>query len=357
MGTQWIRAALAGAVSLTATSAVAAINTQEVPRPSATPNATPVAPLTVESARPEELKRQTYSFVQAFAATTAKLDQVARWTQPVCVSAVGLSPDLNAQVKARVEDVAKALGVGAQGVGCRSNVEVFFTDKPQALLDRVAGQHEQLLGYWHRRDRNKLKTVTHPIQSWYMTATGGAGGNTVGMTFETVEVGTPASGSPAPAPRDEGGRQPHGFQIDDEDNQRAPTGCGDNPHFTACLTSEFQHVMVVVDFSKVQGLALGPIADFVTMLALAQPKSLDGCNALPSVVDLFSQTCAGNAMNGLTRADVAYLTALYKTNLEARKAGQQTDIADKMADMLLKADASDRLAAFGGAAAKPSAGK
>jgi hypothetical protein len=182
------------------------------------------------------------------------------------------------------------------------------------------------------------------------------------MTFEVIEqwgvpnsAGVPTAGTAVPVGA--AGRQPHGFQYDDEDNFRGTTGCGDKAKFTACLTSEFAHVLVVVDTKRMQDFGPGLISDYVVMVALAQPKSLDGCNVLPSVIDLFSQGCPNFGMEGLTRADVAYLTALYKTNLEARKAGQETDIAEKMADMLLKANASDRLATFGGVAVKTSTGR
>jgi hypothetical protein len=80
------------------------------------------------------------------------------------------------------------------------------------------------------------------------------------------------------------------------------------------------------------------------MVALAQPKSLDGCNVLPSVVDLFSKDCPGrNGEDGLTRADVGYLTGLYGMDLEGTKKSQMNDIAERMADMLLKANKVDRL--------------
>jgi hypothetical protein len=342
----------------------AAMATQEPPKvvmkptpadPAAGAAAITVAPVIVEATKPAELKRQTYSFVQTYAATTVKLDQVARWTQPLCVTVQGLPQGADAEVKARVEEVATALKVGAQGAGCPPNLQIVFTDQPQAFMDKVAVEHERLLGYWHHRDRDKLKTVTRPVQAWYVTGTGGAGGNVVGMTFQIDDK----AGSVSTPPRiGTFGRMPHGFQYDDEDNSwYGPTGCGDNPHFTACLTSEFQHVLVVVDTKRMQDYGPGLIADYVVMVAMAQPKSLDGCNVLPSVIDLFSAGCPNFGMEGLTRADVAYLTALYKTNLEARKAGQETDIAEKMADMLLKANAAERLATFGGATVKTSTGQ
>jgi hypothetical protein len=357
MGTPWIRAALAGAACLYATGALATQDPPKVAMKPAPPEPTAVAPVIVEATRPAELKRQTYNYVQTYAAPTERLDQVARWAQPVCVTVQGLPLSANAEVKARVEEAASALKVPVKGAGCPPNLQIVFTDQPQAFMDKVADEHERLLGYWHHRDRDKLKTVTRPVQAWYVTGTGGSGTDTVPLEFEFVKAGGQA-GTNQPPRRGTVGRQPHGFQYDDEDNYWwGSTGCGDNPHFTACLTSEFQDVLVVVDTRRMGDYGPGLISDYVVMLSLAQPKSLDGCNVLPSVLDLFSQGCSNFAMEGLTRADVAYLTALYKTNLEGRKAVQQTDIAEKMADMLLKANATDRLATFGGATVKASTGR
>jgi hypothetical protein len=348
------------ASSIAILAASAALATQEPPKVAMKPalpvNAAPtvVAPVIVEAVKPAELKRQTYNFVQTFSAATERLNQVARWAQPLCVTVQGLPLSANAEVKARVEEVATALKVLVKGAGCRPNLQIVFTDGPQAFMDQVADEHERLLGYWHHRDRDKLKTVTRPVQAWYVTGTGGDGGDVVGPAFESM-----MKDSPATRPRiGTFGNMPHGFQYDDEETYwYGSTGCGDKAAFTACLTSEFQSVLVVVDTERMQDYGPGLISDYVVMLSLAQPKSLDGCNVLPSVLDLFSQGCANFGMEGLTRADVAYLTALYKTDLEARKFAQQTDIAGRMADMLLKANATDRLATFGGATVKTSTGR
>ena len=316
------------------------------------PGPTQVSPLVVEATKPAELKRQTYNFVQNFTATTYKLDQVARWTQGICVTVQGLPPDAAAEVKARVEEVANALKVGVRKAGCRPNIQVAFTAQPQALLDRVAGQSEQLLGYWHHRDRDKLKTVIYPVQAWYVTGTAGSGGGTAGMAFMNVDTwGDAVNGvldyAPGPAEAGAVGNQPHGDMVDDENNGRSPTGCADSK-FSSCLLSQFLQVLVVVDTNRVQDYPPGLIADYVVMVSMAQPKSLDGCNVLPSVIDLFSAACPDAGKDGLTRADVAYLTALYKIDLQSKRSGQETDIANRMADMLLKANAADRLAKWGG---------
>jgi len=298
----------------------------------------PASPPATVAMTPAEVRQQAYQFAQVFSATSAKLDQLARWTKPVCVSVQGLQADAAARVTGRVEEVARSVGVGAQPAGCKPNMQIVFTAKPQALLDKVALEHEHLLGYWHRRDRDRLKTVTRPVQAWYVTGTRGETGNSAGMMFGGMDRTWTNTGA--------AGRQPESFQIDDEDNVGpGPTGCAGEPRFTGCLASEFQNVLVVVDADRVQDLNPGLIADYVAMLAMAQPRSPDACNGLPSVIELFAKGCpAAAARNGLTRADVAYLTALYKIDLQARKPGQVADLAGRMADMLIKADQSARLA-------------
>lgn len=327
--------------------------TQEPPRvvmKPAPPAGTPtVAPLAVEATEPAELKKQTYSFVDTFSAATPRLDQYARWTDPVCVTVQGLSPDQEAKIKARVEEVAKGVGVRVLGKGCQANIEVKFSAQPQGFLDQVAATHEDMLGYWHRRDRDTLKVMNRPIQAWYRTATVGAGGTT-GSAFTYIESGGSATAVPAGTV----GEQASGKIIDDPD-ERAPTGCG-NSRFSSCLKSVFDHVLIMVDTNAVASAPAGLVADYVAMLAMAQPQSLDGCNALKSVIDIYARGCAGrDPPDGLTRADVAFLTSLYKIDLEAKKLSQETDISNRMSDMLLKANATDRVATWGKATKTSSA--
>ena len=201
-----------------------------------------------------------------------------------------------------------------------------FTDKPQPLMDVVAKRLEPLLGYYHRHDTNQLKTVTHPVQAWYVTATRGQGPN-AGLLFSSYGQYS----------------QLDAEVIDDPDNQ-PPDGCGANTHFTACLQSRFRNVFMVADSEPLEGKNLGLVADYMVMLALSQPRSLDGCNALASVIDLLAKsTCPGrDPPSGLTPADAAYLTALYASDAEGRKTSEQDDIAGRMAKMLTAAKAAAR---------------
>ena len=309
--------ALACLPALTATAAMP--QTAPVPAAKAAP-ATTVAPLTVQaSPSPKVIQKQSRSFVQTYAAApNPEIDQIGRWHDGVCVQVVGLlQADQAAMIKARIEGVAREVGLPAPWTtpeGCKANVEIVFTDQPQAVMDTVALRREYLLGYYHLHDRDRLKTVTHPIQAWYVTETIGDGLNFGSIIWQRL------------------------LRVIDDPEETPPDGCGES-HFSACLTSAFNNVFIVADSKALEGKEIGLVADDMVMLALSQPKSLDGCNALPSVIDRFAKSaCPGrDPPDGLTPGDAAYLTALYASDPEARKASEQSDIALQMAKILIKA--------------------
>lgn len=289
---------------------------------------TSISPVTVSG----NLDKQAFDFVTAYAAATPKIEQVPRWRGPVCAQVIGLPDDQAAQVKARVEEVAKDVGLGAGGANCYANVQIAFAAQPQRIVDNFIKGREWVLGYYHTD--SKVKAVTQPIQSWYATATLGGAGNNAGWAFAAMGGGGQVQS---------GGN--NATQIDprvlDGPESTPPTGCGDST-FTSCLQSVFANVFIVVDTSKAQGKNIGVLSDYVAMLALSQPRSLGACHALPSVTDLFVSNCASGAADGLTAADAAYLTALYQANPEARKINEQADIAGRMAKMLAPAGVAAR---------------
>ena len=55
---------------------------------------------------------------------------------------------------------------------------------------------------------------------------------------------------------------------------------------------------------------IGTLADYIAVLALSQPGSLDGCEALPSITNLLTSGCNTIART-ITDGDLAYLRGLY----------------------------------------------
>jgi hypothetical protein len=76
----------------------------------------------------------------------------------------------------------------------------------------------------------------------------------------------------------------------------------------------------------IAGQEIGPIADYIAMLSLSQPSSLDDCNDLPSILDLMASGCDARAKPvALTESDVAYLKGLYAADLGAVNVSTQKD--------------------------------
>jgi hypothetical protein len=303
----------------------------------ATAPATTVAPVTVQAApaTPKQVLQRSRTFVETHAASTAKIDQLARWRDPLCVSVDGLVPEQATAVKARIEDVAKAVGLKLQRPGCKANIEVVFTSKPQNLLDWVASRDNAVLGFHYPSQTNALKTVTRPVQAWYMTATLGGSSDNASLAFMNIgSVG--ATGAVSGSIGLPGSNRPP--ESVDMPGNGTPNSCGGRK-FTSCLSSEFKNVLVVVDARHMQGQGLIPLTDYVAMLALSQPKSLDGCESLASVIDLYAPApCPGRGgPDGFTPADAAYLTALYAMDPQLRRTEEQSEIAERMSKMLVKA--------------------
>jgi hypothetical protein len=307
-------------------------------QPSAPPDTVTVqAPLTHR-----EALTKSKGFVRTYAKPTVRLDQFARWEDPVCVAVSGVTPEQVAIIKARVEEVAKGVGLKLGRPACKPNIDIRFADPPQVLLDQVAQKTPALLGFHYPNEREALKTVTRPVQAWYMTASRGEGTGNVALS--TMNIGylgqRDLNGAPGATTMLGNSGLPEVIRPNeslDRPGSGIPNGCAAR-RFSSCLQSMFWHVLVVVDARKVQGQPLGPIMDYLAMLAISQPQSLDGCLDLPSIIDLFAPTpCPDRTEpDGLTRADTAYLTSLYKADLEGKKTVEQSEIAGRMADMLAR---------------------
>ncbi len=285
-------------------------------------SATTVDPLTVQGtlSSPKAVEKQSRAFVLTYAKPTEKLDQIARWHDPICVVVEGaVDPDMAAKIRTRIEGVAKTLRLRVVTSRCTENIEILFSQRPQYWLDWIAAHRDSALGFHSVPQTKTLKTVVRSVQAWYETST-------------YSDAITPAAGVM--------GTGINGFSARDEtlDNYegRTPVGCGYS-RLTSCLQSVFSNVLVFVDSGRLKDRELGPLADYLAMVTLSQPRTLDGCGALPSVIDFFAATCPGRVPpDRLTRTDMAYLKALYKADLEARKMSEVTDIASRMAQILVK---------------------
>jgi hypothetical protein len=269
----------------------------------------PVESVTVTGARARN--EQINSFVESRATPTFRLGKVARWEAGICPTAMGLKPAFLKFIVQRVKEIAARVGAPVSPVtDCRSNMEIVFTTKPQGLLDDIRQHHPAYLGYYDNGDQaDHLATVSHSIQAWY--------------TIATIDMR---------------GR----VTIDSRKAEGACIGinCPNNPDVSGTrlnsgLRSGLYHVIVVADPDRLVDHEIGTLADYIAMLALAQPRALDDCEPLPTILNLLAPGCAGAAqIQAISDSDIGYLRGLYHMSAEGTLRDQEDEIAYQMKQTL-----------------------
>jgi hypothetical protein len=189
---------------------------------------------------------------------------------------------------------------------CTANIDIVFTTAPQALLDNIRERSPDYIGYASGGDElRRLATVTHPIQAWYATETRDL------RSVSHIDTGR-ARGA----------------------LEQASTARATGTRLTTGVRSAFFHVLIVVDPSKLEGQEMVPLSDYIAMLALAQPVSLDACLQPPSILNMLAPGCAPKPAH-VTENDMAYLRGLYSMNADRQLlSSQKNDIAAQMAQSL-----------------------
>jgi len=276
---------------------------------------TPTENVTVSATK---LRKVFHEFLNTFVTPTPIGGKIARWERHVCPVVVGQTPGANAFIRQRVRYVAQVVGARIDPApDCMPNIEIVFTTTPQALLDNVHKRAVVYLGYADSSAQlEKLATVTRPIQAWYTTETQDANGLRridsgwhpgVVMSFDGS---TPLFDMP-------------------------PTYAASSSRIRDGMDSGFNHILIVIDSSKMVGQKMVPLADYIAMLALTQLNSLDACQQhQPSIVNLMAAGC-DHAEDGLTAFDLAYLQGLYNMKTSRGLVFQRNDITSVMADRLI----------------------
>jgi hypothetical protein len=261
--------------------------------------------VTAPKERPE---RQLDNFIIAHAAPSPFLRKIARWKDGICPVTIGLSAKLSLYVTQRIVRVAMMAGAPLDSrEPCRPNIAVVATPQPQELLDMVRTKRPGLLGFHYVSQAEKVATMRRAIQAWYSTATEDFYG------FVQSDGG--------------------GYNLNTED---ALSAQGIAAHVSGMRTgdglkSQFTTAIIVVDSTKIAGQAIGPVADYIAMLALAQGQYYDVCQNVPTITNLLAPDCAeGRRPAALTDIDVTYLRGLYKMAPGGSYMGERGSIAFAM---------------------------
>jgi len=283
------------------------VSAQEQPKPEEPQPGTAVENVIV-TAPALRTERALDNFIIAHSTPTPWLGKIARWKTGICPLTVGLPDRFDQYISQRILRFAVMAGAprAPDDRPCRPNILVLATPQPQAILDFMSTKRPALLGAHYISQRQKIATMTLPVQAWYSTATEDFRGFIV-ADLPSRALGYGVMGGGFPSLYVSGSR----------------TGDG--------LKSEFTTAVIIVDTRKIGGQEIGPLADYIAMLALSQGQSYDTCQDVPTINNLMAANCDADLKpSALTDIDVTYLRGLYKMDAGRSFLGQRGSIAFEM---------------------------
>jgi hypothetical protein len=316
-------------VGLGLAAGVQTVAAQPAPQPSQQARsafALPPESITVTATKPSE--ETITKFEETRAQPTYVLGRMARWTKGVCPVTLGLADKYAKYITQRIKDIAAAVGAPVNpDSGCRPNIEVMFTLNPQILMNNVRKTQPLLLGYHHNeRETDELAKVTHPIQAWYSTISQDVRGTTYVDDGTCNSGGTILNTMPT---RTDAGVVPAGFVLPCAISVRSTGG-----RAVDGLTSGFFNIVIVADPPKLFDYEIGTLGDYIALMALSQPASLDSCQDLPSISNLLAKGCA-TVPGWITDGDLAFLKGLYGVPTGYLMSAQRNEIRYWMKKILV----------------------
>jgi hypothetical protein len=294
--------------------------------------ALPPESVTVTATKPSDATIR--NFEETRAQPTYVLGRMARWTKRICPVTVGLADKYAKYITQRIKDVAAVVGAPVNSdPGCRPNIEIMFTLNPQILMNNVRKDKPLLLGYHHNEsEADELAKVTHPIQAWYSTISQDLDGNTFVDEGACRNGGTTMDATPSAAQTS--ADLSNGVVL-----SQKLLPCAITVHYAGGravdgLTSGFFNVVIVADPSKLFDYEIGTLGDYLAMLALSQPASLDSCQDLPSISNLLAKDCS-SIPAWITDGDLAYLKGLYRVPTGYSMSAQRQEIQYQMRKTLV----------------------
>lgn len=302
---------------------------QDVPKPSAPvqqPAAGAADDVTVTGAREQAIAK----FVETRAAATRFAGKIARWQARICPKVYGIPDNYAKFVTAKLNDVAKEAGAKTNvDPACKINIQIVFTTSPQALMDNIRKEHPNYLGYHDSlAQAEQMTQLKRPVHAFYTTQTTDYRGQTQIDTRKRNGITLDMAAPPASGPLPEG----NGTIRMDLSSASGAGSVSGTRFLGDGIQAEFNHIVIVVDTTKVADLEMGTLGDYISMLALSQPERFDTCQDLASITNLMiTPACAAPTLvNEMSPHDISYLQGLYKMNIAASLRVQKSQITSKM---------------------------
>lgn len=279
--------------------ALAAGLLSQTPGQAQDPAGGPVAELGDVVVEGRRLRSVVQSFVGEVTAPATSDRGPARWNGPVCIGVVNLRAEVAQYIVDRASDVARELGLEAGEPGCAANVLIIAAADGQAVADGIVEERRRAFvpgGSGMTRTLSALedfRTSDAPVRWWHVSAP---------VDSESGELATRLPGRDAP-------------QIAVSRASRIRTDIRD----------DLFKAIIVVDISKLESLSLPQLADYCTLIALAQVDPKAEVASFETILNVFIDP----TITGLTSWDRDYLAALYgieQNRLGSARGGEIVDL-------------------------------
>jgi len=246
-------------------------------------------PLVVKAAN----RARTLNYVRA--ATALSNGMISRRAAKLCPVVAGAGREVNGYVLSRLREVSSEVGLRFDDRKCYPNLLILFSREPQAMLVQA-----------RRRGKIRYDTISLPRIDRFK-----ANASPVRWLSYTGEV--PAYGD---------------VSSGDTDTRavRAP-----DSHILQPVASRLDYSLVVVDARKADGIEIGALADYLSLVALADIRPGARQPDQASILNLFSEPGGPKRM---TASDQAYLRGLYTLKFDRLGPDQIGALASAMATEL-----------------------
>ena len=299
----------------------------QVPGSVPQPPATNADSVTVTGARESAIAK----FVETRAAATRFAGKIARWQSRICPMTYGIPPNYAKFVTEKLKQVATDVGAKTNvDPDCKINIQIVFTTSPQALMDNIRKEHPIYLGYHDNSTQaDQMAQLKRPVHAFYTTQTADYRGQRQIDTKKLKDTTVALPGMAIVLPEGQVLSTPMTTMNMSGASTVSVSGTrslGDG------IQAEFNHIVIVVDTTKVVELEMGTLGDYIAMLALSQPERFDACQDLPSITNLLiTPTCPSTTtVNQISLHDLSYLQGLYKMSIAGTLNVQKSQIRYEM---------------------------
>jgi hypothetical protein len=302
----------------------------ETPPLSAPPSTTSQVPEVTVTARRMELEKRVSKFVDQIAATENGAEGLARWEAPPACPLVSGLPEKDGEfILERLSEIARLVGVPLGDEHCRPNLYILVTSQPEDLL---RGMERRNRAYTFGVDASyypptetpasvvdEFIKTPRPVRVWHNVTENDAWGHPLAYCQSQMVL------PPPPLCMETSFINPAACNPNRYYRCGAAIAGGSHLVFNSIWT--LSRGFVVIDQTRLKGVTVEQLADYVAMSGFAKLKSGAHLGDAPTILTLFDRAPQA-APTSMTDWDQIFLKALYATEQKSKL--QRSQIARQM---------------------------